>query len=84
MLAALAPVLAEKVRSRRDHAAATFGALTEREQRLVREAAVMGYVNGVAFGPYRDHIPPDGEIVIEVIQCCRSNHDLYPLLGSES
>lgn len=57
--------------------------LSTRELRLVREAAVMGYVTGVMCGPYRDGIPNDTRILKEVIDRCMSNPDLYPTLAGQ-
>lgn len=56
------------------------GAFTERELRLIREAAVMGYVQGATSGPHRTAIPPDTQILHEVIDGCLSHPDLYPTI----
>lgn len=61
-----------------------------REQLLVREAAVMGYVLGHMAGevagrrgdlPDHRRIPPDSRIVAEVLLGCAAQSDLYPLIG---
>jgi len=57
---------------------------TELELRLIREAAVMGYVQGVMSGPHRDKIPPDEQIVREVMDACLSHPDLYPTITGET
>lgn len=59
-----------------------WSALSKREQRLVREAAVMGYVQGVRAvpGTYDFKIRPDREIVSMVIDACSSFPDLYPTI----
>jgi hypothetical protein len=56
--------------------------LSKREQRLVREAAVMGYVEGVRSQPggHDAKIPPDMDIVGMVIDSCSSMPDLYPTI----
>jgi ABC-type cobalamin transport system ATPase subunit len=53
--------------------------LSDREQQLVREAAVMGYVRGsMAANPSaRLVIPKDAVIVWEVIDACQAMPDLY-------
>ena len=59
-----------------------WDALSVRERRLVREAAVMGYVQGVLSQPggSRAAIPHDSDIVSTVIGACLSNPDLYPTI----
>lgn len=53
--------------------------LTDRERRLVTEAAVMGYVQGM-----QDHggrtAPGNATIVAKVIDGCLANADLYPTI----
>ena len=68
---------------RRDSEATTMWThLTDRERALVREAAVMGYVNGVmAERGNRESIPKDMQILKEVLLACRSMRDQYPNLG---
>jgi hypothetical protein len=53
---------------------------TERELRLIREAAVMGYVLGGMGGGHHGKIPPDGQIASEVMDACMSHPDLYPTI----
>lgn len=60
-----------------DRLAANF---TPRELRLIREAAVMGYVQGAMNGRHRVTIPPDEQITREVMGACLSNRDLYPTI----
>lgn len=59
-----------------------WDALSKREQRLVREAAVMGYVQGVRSQPgsHGATIPHDNEIVTRVIDACAAMRDLYPTI----
>lgn len=65
------------------HAAAdrALGAMSERERRLVREAAVMGYVQGTR-APAGAAVPPDTQIVATVISACQHMPDLYPVTAS--
>jgi hypothetical protein len=64
--------------------AETVGAMNPREQKLVREAAVMGYVRGSMHGRLAGRegvqpvIPPDSEVLAEVVSACLSMPDLYP------
>lgn len=53
--------------------------LTDRELKLVREAAVMGFVHG----NMAEHgkIPSDRIVVAEVIYGCIQHSDLYPIIG---
>jgi hypothetical protein len=65
--------------ARVDRAAAVFGALTDRERLLVREAAVMGYVRGT-MALKGEKIPKDSAITQEVVTACLSFPDLYPTI----
>lgn len=59
-------------------------ALNPRERKLVREAAVMGYVRGTMAGAVagregaKPEIPPDSFVLREVVDACLSMPDLYP------
>jgi len=66
--------------ARRRRAAEVFNALSDRERRLVKEAAVMGYVQGRMHPDGAEH-PKDAEVVFLVIDGCLSNPDLYPTLA---
>lgn len=56
--------------------------LGKRTARLVREAAVLGYVNGAwAMGGQPATIPPDSAIVAGVIRAARAHSDLHPTLA---
>lgn len=57
--------------------AATF---TERELLLMKEAAVMGYVQGAKNHPHRDRIPGNRAILLEVLEACLHFRDLYPTI----
>lgn len=54
-----------------------LGRCTEREQRLIREAAVMGFVLGTRAGPGCD-IPADSATTNWVVDSCLGLPDLYP------
>lgn len=57
--------------------------LTDRERHVLREAAVMGWVRGaMSAGGGSESIPKDIAILVEVINCCRSNADLYPKIAA--
>lgn len=65
--------------ARTERAATAFGALTDRERLLVKEAAVMGYVRGT-MAPKGEKHPKDSAVVQEVVTACLSFRDLYPTL----
>ncbi|GAB2733007.1 hypothetical protein [Nocardioides pakistanensis] len=67
--------------ARLNRVAEMWNGLTEREQRLVKEAAVMGYVRGTMAGRDVSPFPRDRDIVIEVLSCT-DGHDLYPTLAA--
>ena len=81
---ALLNYLATMERSRQEQAKEMYRRLTRRERRILREAAVMGFVlgtwSGIKPGNGRD-MPPDSKIVELVLNSCQSQKDLYPLLG---
>lgn len=56
-------------------------ALSDRERALVREAAVMGYVQGTLDQRAQVPFPKDSAIVWTVIDACRVHADKYPLLS---
>ena len=76
-LAARRDMEAERVES-------TLAAMNPRERKLVREAAVMGYVRGSMAGAVDARagretvIPPDSQVLRHVTECCLSMPDLYP------
>jgi hypothetical protein len=79
----LAQYLADRDQQRAEAVAQRLNELSPREQALVREAAVMGYVQGVRAvpGSWQQQIPHDKDIVHTVIDACRAFDDLYPLLA---
>lgn len=60
-----------------------LGRLTAREQTLVAEAAVMGYVQGKMSGSDSE-VPSTSVIVREVLLGARAMKDLYPQLGGSA
>lgn len=79
-----AAYLAARNQQRRDDVDAKWTALTGREQALVREAAVMGFVQGVraTAAPPPNPFPKDHEIVATVLDSVDPFADLYPTLAS--
>lgn len=59
---------------------ATLACLTERERRLIREAAVMGYVRG-RMHPQGQDQPKDSAVLAEVVDACLAIPDLYPVIS---
>jgi hypothetical protein len=76
---------AARQEQRAERVESVVAALNPRERKLVREAAVMGYVRGAMAGAVaarageRDAtIPPDSFVLREVVDACLSMPDLYP------
>lgn len=61
--------------------AGILAAMTKRERGLVREVAVMGYVRGKFSSGNKDPVPPDSQIVFDVILACYYMPDLYPTIS---
>lgn len=61
-----------------DERGAVLRGLTKREQQLIREAAVMGYVRGTM--AHSEEIPADSDVLALVIDCCLNFPDLYPAM----
>lgn len=75
--------LAAQDAARDRRVAAAWNSLTDREKRLVKESAVMGYVRGAQdHGPDGAQIPPDSHIVHGVIAYCQSNSTRFPFIGN--
>jgi hypothetical protein len=66
-------------RQRRTDAEVKWAALTDREQRLVRDAAVMGWVQGKMAAEAA--VPYVTQIIITVLEAVASFPDLYPTLA---
>jgi hypothetical protein len=74
----IARYLAQRDASRRDAVAELLAGLTEREFLLVKEAAVMGWVQGM-----RHHdltFPGDANALITVVDACIAFADRYPTI----
>lgn len=76
----LVDYMRKRDQQRADEVNSVLAALTDRERRLVREAAVMGYVHGRQHPAGADH-PKDSTVVANVIAACLSNSDLYLVLS---
>lgn len=75
--------LADRDEERRRAVQRTLDGLTDREQALIREASIMGYVQGVrAAGAYNATIPSDSEILRTVVDACLKFSDLYPTIAN--
>jgi hypothetical protein len=80
----LAEYFARCQERRKAKATKMWGLLKPRDQRLVREAAVMGFVQGERFGvtrkrgPFEGGFPSDAAIVEQVLIAVESFPDLYP------
>ncbi len=80
----LARYFASREQQRAEQVASVLGAMNPRERKLVREAAVMGYVRGTMAGAVdgragrEAEIPHDRDILALVVSCCLSIPDLYP------
>lgn len=85
--------LAERDQQRLEAVNKALATLRPYERRLVREAAVMGYVRGAMAGRSRAVLgePRDGDIprsdsdmLVEVVNACIGMGDLYPYLADAS
>jgi len=71
--------LAARDQARANATRATWDAMTHTEKRLFREAAVMGYLQGMwDHGNHDAKIPPDRVVVTAVIAAIHAFDDLYP------
>jgi hypothetical protein len=75
----LARYLAQRDTDRRDAVAEILSGLTEREWLLVKEAAVMGWVQGMRHHDLQ--YPGDSQALITVVDACLSFPDLYPTIS---
>lgn len=70
--------LADRAQQRRDAVHRILNALTDREQQLVREATVMGYVEGVYAAQAGNYVIPDDTAILhQAIDACLAHPDLY-------
>lgn len=72
--------VAARDRDRAEQVDQALAALTDRERALVRAAAVMGYVHGT-LAERGEPIPPDTDILREVVAACQSMPNLYPTIA---
>lgn len=77
---ALLAYFAQRETARAEAVTAFLAKLTERERRLMREAAVMGYVRGRMHPDSEPH-PKDAAVLTEVIDACLAFPDLYPVIA---
>jgi hypothetical protein len=75
--------LQQRDAARAEDAAAFFATLTDRERALVKDAAVMGYVQGTRHPKGEKH-PKDSWVTALVVQECLSMPDLYPAINADS
>lgn len=80
LLTGLAAYAQMRDRQRVERVNATLGAMTGRERALVREAAVMGYVQGQMAAGGNVKIPPDSAVLTLVVASCLEMSDLYPTM----
>lgn len=73
--------IANRDAARHAHAAEVYGALTERERALVKDAAVMGFVQGL-MREREEGVPKDSQIVALVVEACLAQPDLYPAINA--
>lgn len=78
----LGDVIAERDRERAEARAEVLNRFTPREQRLIREAAVMGFVRGSFVPAGRGECPRDSAIVAMVLDGCLSCSDTFPLIAT--
>lgn len=75
---ALIDYFAQRAADRLNVVTDTLSTLTERERLLVKEAAVMGWVQGMRH--HNQKIPGDRQVLCTVIDACISFSDLYPTI----
>jgi hypothetical protein len=78
---AMLAYFANRETERRNAVTAALAGLTDRERGLVRDAAVMGFVQGSRWRGDEDAFPLDRPIVEGVIDACLHMRDLYPTLS---
>jgi hypothetical protein len=78
----LAAYFEQRQQARADRLRDFLSNLTLREQALVEQAAVMGYVRG-SMAPKGVEIPLNKEILAEVVDACFVFPDLYPVFHAD-
>lgn len=83
MSADLMGYLATREQQRQANITAALERLSDRERLLIREAAVMGYVQGRFSVAASDGtpIPPDSQVLALVVDGCLAMGDRYPLIS---
>jgi hypothetical protein len=79
---ALVSYFAQRETARLDAVADLLAGLTERERLLVKEAAVMGWVQGMRHHDVK--FPGDRQALIAVVDACLSFSDLYPTITNHT
>lgn len=77
---ALANYMIKRDQQRADQITAVWAEFTEREQGLIKDAAVMGYVQGMLQVRAGGDWPGDWVAVPTVIGACLAHADLYPTI----
>lgn len=67
-----------------DRANAILEPLTAREISLVRDAAVMGFVQGMMHGRYETQCPKDADIMADVLHALTGETEGYPVIRGEA
>ncbi|MGA4875905.1 hypothetical protein [Streptomyces lydicamycinicus] len=78
----LAGYLEQRDAQRADAVNTFLASLTERECRLIRDIAVMGYVRG-RMHPQGEEHPKDSAVLAEVADACLAFPDLYPAVNAD-
>ena len=78
---ALITYMEQRDAQRADAVNTVLGALTDRERALVKEAAVLGYVQGRRQPEGEPH-PKDSHVLATVIDACLAFADLYPAINA--
>lgn len=78
--AALVTYFEQREAARADAVNDVLASLTDRERVLVKEAAVMGYVQGKRHPEGEPH-PKDSAVLAMVIDACIAFSDLYPTIA---
>jgi hypothetical protein len=80
---ALLTHLAQREAARHQQAADWYATLTDRERALVRDAAVMGYVQGTYHRRDVDVFPKDSTILAMVVEECLAITNKFPAISHE-
>jgi hypothetical protein len=78
----LVAYLLERDNQRADAVTAFLASLTDRERALVKDVAVMGYVQGL-MRPLEGGGPRDGQILTLVVDACLALPDQYPAVNAD-